>query len=251
MKEMYFKVTDAVRELRERQSDEAFCAEVSRFCGDNCPVPSGHFGFLARHIATCSFEDLSFAQVCRRHNLTPFWLEFLSDQFCSTNQDKMKLVKLKLFLGVGRRGGLRLRNLKIVEQLERWERVPLKKVLTVFGMNLPNFHHKLRQSIGWYNDHLDISDWLWQGGKERANKFYEKFFALFLTRGILFESFDVHGFYGLQKFKQTVVIPAWEKVSKKFGKPLIVWHPPQAASTTHEKRMIGWYPGRIIEIPSR
>lgn len=244
---MYWKLEEAVKELKQRQNDAALSRKINDFLTD-CPVPQGNFGFLARQIATCRCEDFFFAEKCRESGIEPVWLEYGEDRFCSNNPDKMSLVRLRVYGGRGRNGGPKLKNISVVQNFSQYDGVPLSRIVTNWGESLVEMHHRLREKSGIKGNCLDVSAWL--QGVGDAKKYYEYFLAAVCLRGILFENFEDSGFPKLQAFKNRVVLPALEKVRKRFGcDPLIVIHP-QEEVAEEKKQTLYWFPinPKIIEI---
>jgi hypothetical protein len=242
---MYWNLDEAKRELARRQREcRDLASGIDEILGDNCPIPAGNFGFIPRQIATCRYEDLLFAQRCRAGGLRPIWLEYGEDAFCSSNPSKMRLVRMRLFGGVGKKGGAKMRVLRLLGNPAEWEGKPLGEIRLDSGENLREFHHRLRRNIGWNDSALDTSAWLKEKGESRAEKFYRIFFLVFVSRGILFESFESPGFPDLLRFRKKIVEPAWEWVSENFLPPLIVLHP--GGPDSREKKLLNWYPARAL-----
>jgi hypothetical protein len=242
---MYWKLEEAVIELKRRQQGQLMMA-VDAFLGENCPIPKGFNGFLARPIANARIETIEFEKRCKAVGLKPFALEYTQDIFLANNPDKMNLVRLYVYLGRGKRGGDKLKRIDLVDYINRFNGIPLSSIKTKKGELLVDFHHRACILTGLQSEIIDLSAWLKSIGP--ADKYYPYFLAGFLTRGILFESFDVSGFPQLKDFKERVVIPAWEDVANRFeAEPLIVYHP-QCESPDEERRILNFYPPEIIKV---
>jgi hypothetical protein len=217
---------------------------VNAFLGE-CPIPVGPYGFLARQVATCRFEDINFFERCQQVGLLPIWLEYLNDKFTIQNPSKMRLLKIQTFDGLGKRGGPRLQLIKLIKQPASWEGKPIVEIETDEGENLVELHHRLRQTIAWnyHGNIIDASYWLKKLGE--AKNYYRHYFLAMVTRGILFESYESPSSYELEKFKYYVVNPAWNWVIKEgFPPPLIVLHPD--CEPGEEEMMLNWYPISVL-----
>jgi len=241
---MYWNPEEAIKELKRRQKDLDLVRKVDEFLRASCPIPNGFNGFLARHIATARLEDVQFEQKCKELSLCPITLEYLEDIFVPENPSKKRLVVLYVFEGYGKKGGPRLKKL-VLADVEKYKGEPLKNIQTKKEeLLLWKFHHRARDVIGLKGKVIDISNWLMEKGK--AKEYYPYLFTATLTRGILFESFESPGFPDLLKFKEEVVIPAWEFVVQKFGmRPLIVYHPEN--EDEKEENILNWYPVEVLK----
>jgi hypothetical protein len=244
---MYLSLFEAIEELERRQRNVALVEKVNNFLG-NCPIPNGKmYGFLGRHIASARLEDLQFEKRCKEVGLDPLFLEYTEDIFYSINPSKTRLVRLYIFNGYGKRGGPNISRIDLLgtRNLNRFNGLPLSQIKTMYGESLISFHHRTRDFVGLKGNILDLSLWLKSIGP--AKVYYTYYFAACITRGILFESFESFGFPDLEKFKQEVVIPAWNEVLKNFGvAPLIVYHP-DVSSPEEETRILNWYPKEILQ----
>jgi len=245
---MYWSLEVAVQELHERQKGRGFREEkkkqIEEFLG-NCPIPFGPYGFLARHIASARIEDVEFENRCRDAGLIPLTLEYPFDTFVTNNPSKMRLLRVTVFEGRGKKGGPRLSPIYLVsrKRLSNLHGLPLSEIKIQWGERLVQFHHRTRNVVGLRGQIVDISDWLKSIG--RAKEYYKYFLAAFTIRGILFESFESPGFPTLERFTNTVVLPAWQWVKSEFGlEPLIVRHPD--CSPEEEEAILNWYPKEIL-----
>lgn len=241
---MYYQLEEAIRELEKRQKNDNLKKRVDDLLG-NCPILEGKTGVILRQVATCRYEDILFKNLCLGHGLKPFWMEYYQDLFCAANPAKSRLIKLKFFNGVGKKKGIRLGSLKLVDNIQSWEGKPLCEVKTIMNNNLVDFHHSMRHYMGWNWESVDASKWVKNFAGGSAEEYYRILLLAFVTRSILFESFESPGFYELERFKKKIVIPAWRWVSEEFAKPLIVLHP--GKSQKQEERMLNWYPGMLMD----
>lgn len=243
----YWKLQDAVEELRKRRENLRLREEVNEFLRE-CPIQEDQEelnGFLARHVVSARLEDEEFESRCLEAGLRPINLEYASDRFCTNNPSKMRLVRLRIFEGYGKNGGPRLRTVFVVDRAEKLNGQPLYQIKTKWGEFLSDFHHRAREVVGLKGGIIEVSEWL--RGFGRARDYYRYLLTACVTRGILFEAFDSPGFPDLDVFNREVVIPAWQWVMNRFGcSPLIVRHP-LTSSPEEEERILNWYPSGVLD----
>jgi hypothetical protein len=240
----YWDLEEAIRELQRRQST-GITRELEESYNFSW-LPKGKlYGFLARHIASPRLEELQFFKRCVRSGLQPLWLEYLDDKFCTNNPSKVRLVKLRILLGRGKRGGIKERVVKIVDH---WPPSSMRHLRTCWGELLYKFHHRILNVMLGSVEILDISDWLRSWG--RAINYYEPYLALAIAHGVLFESFESPGFQDLERFKNNVVLPAYRRVVGRWGlEPLIVYHP---WPPEKEAMYLNYYPPDVLRfLPER
>jgi hypothetical protein len=240
----YWDLEEAIKELKSRQK-MGIARELEKTYNFSW-LPDGKlYGFLARHIASSRLEEFQFFKRCMRSGLHPLWLEYLDDKFCDKNPSKTRLIKLRVFFGRGRRGGIKQKVIKIVDYIPSFS---MRKIMTCWGEPLWSFHHRALHGMLGSVDIIDISEWLKSWG--RAYKYYEPYLALSIAHGILFESFESPGFSDLEKFKQDVVLPAYWKLVRQWGlEPIIVYHP---WPREKEDIYLNYYPPEILKfIPKK
>ena len=241
---MYWELTEAREELIARQRNIHLVNRVNEFLG-NCPIPTGCQGFLARHIASARLEDVQFEERCQQVGLKPVYLTYHRDIFVSNNPSKVRLVQLFIFNGYGRKSGPRIRKINLYRDIKKINRISFSQIETKWGELLIQFHHRTRRMVGLKGEIIDLSEWLQSIGQ--ARQYYKYLLAAYVTKGILFESFESPGFPDLDIFTQTIVLPGWRWVKAKFGcLPLIVRHP-EGADPEEEKRILNWYPSVVLE----
>jgi hypothetical protein len=243
----YWSLEEAIKELRSRQVNRDLVRETEQYLKDTCPIPFGLNGFLARHIASARLEDLQFVERCKGFNLEPVFLEYPEDIFVTNNPSKMRLIKITVLEGNGRRGGPKLKVVYVVDRyrIDSFNKWPLSKIETFWGESLVLFHHRTRKLTELKKSLvINISPWLKSIGS--AQEYYPYLFLAAAIRGILFESFESPGFQTLDNFYEEVVSPAYEWVKEKFGiEPLIVYHP-ECSSPAEEHQILNWYPATIL-----
>lgn len=225
---------EVVRYLQEREPLKEKVEAFFRHEGWEFPsfMREGPYLVLARHVATCRFEDLFFCFTARRLGLEPVWVEYTADLFCSTNPDKRDLWKIRIFCGMGRKEPRQM-VARIIRDPSWWEGKPLSQIKTKWGEGLVEFHHRLRHTscLTKYKV-VDLSEWLHRFGE--ARNYYFPYLLLFVAHGVLFEDFHAQ-IHGLEKFRINVVEPALKKIKGVgFPPPLILRIPPN--------KYIGWYP---------
>lgn len=239
---MYWKIEEAKEELRIRQENLKLVKRVDEFLGD-CSVPVNIQGLLCRHVATARIEEILFEERCREGGLKPTFITYSKDIFVTNNPSKLRIVRLIIFNGNGKKGGYRLQRIDLAN-MERINKIPFYLIKTKWDESLVQFHHRARKEAGLNGEIIDLSNWLQAIGP--ARKYYRYLLAVCLTRGILFESFESPGFPDLETFTKTVVLPAWEAVQVEFGcSPLIVKHP-DTPDPTEEERILNWYPSSVL-----
>ena len=251
----YYKPEGAVAELKRRQSDSALVTLVASVMGqtwNNCPIPMGLYGFLARQVASCRLEEIQFVERCESVGLQPFQLEYTGDQFTTRSLDKMRLTRILVGQGAGRNGGEKVFSYHLIRRPAQWEGRSLMEMIADNGEPLTEFHHRLRQTaFEGRDDHFaDVTSWLWQLGR-RAREFYYGFLTAFTVRGILFEDFTADGNLALSRFDGQVVYAACQKVIRTIGvEPLIVRHP-ECATKDEERRTMDYYSDKVIPLLCR
>jgi len=205
-------------------------------------IPKGKlYGFLCRHIATARLEDLQFFKRCMQLGLQPLWLEYLGDAFVTNNPSKVRLVKLRILLGKGKRCGIKERLAQVVDPIQTSS--TMKEMRTWWGEHLYEFHHRILEYMLGHVQIIDISNWLKSWG--RAYDYYEPYLALAISHGVFFESFESPGFPDLERFKHKVVLPAYRRLMERWGlEPLIVYHP---WPPEEEQIYLKYYPSNILK----
>jgi hypothetical protein len=96
------------------------------------------------------------------------------------------------------------------------------EIATTWDQPLVEFHHELLAHAYPNMQHtiVNMSEWIEKHGK-LPSKYYEHFFELFISNGILFENFLIDS--KELKFTEEIILPAFIKVYEKTGlKPIIV-----------------------------
>lgn len=220
MQSMYTGLEEAAAELHRRRSNPALLERIEGHLGDSLPCRLKQYpcAVLFRHLITPDQELRRFVSYAAQANLPPLGVQYSADLFLSRNRDKAKLGKL-CFASPKNGGGWQFEYLKLFD-FAAVERRPISEIRTSGGRPLTDFHRALTQH-SFPEVHLcDASEWV-QANGQRAQEYYRNFFQLFLTHGILFESFLEDAAEG--KFTREVVRPAYAEVVAEFGlRPLVV-----------------------------
>lgn len=223
---VYYSVEEAVEELKRRRSDKVLRKKVEKFLKNNIPSPfmTGPKAAFGRDIMTPNREFFTFLNRAHKTNLDLFLSQYKNGKFVTQNEDKYFLGKLFFYNKKGKKGGDKLSAVKILD-FDANNGKKLTDVRTYWGEPLEEFHRKLFLKTA--PEHLveniyDLSDWFDKmGGK--ADKYYPKYLSLFITHGILFETYFYEDNEQEAKFFKEVVFPGIQFLEKKFGvKPIIV-----------------------------
>jgi hypothetical protein len=218
---LYLTPEEALEELRKRQENKELQRAVEEYLG-TIPEPfqNGPRSVLFRNIISPTTEFLHFLQKSYELELNPVGIEHTRDKFSTRNQDKMMLAKLLLLQGKDKHGNPIVHKKNIID-IKLNDNKTFREILTLGNESLPHFHHcLLRSYLTETPDLYDLSDWLLNDSVD-AQEYYKKFLALFITHGILFETFVTND--SEAQFATSVVIPAFESISTHFGlKPLII-----------------------------
>jgi|GEM_PF-1842609 hypothetical protein len=254
---MYWELEKAMKEIKERKKEGVSKKVREWFRKNEIPFPLPSLGkkiagVLFRHIATARFEDIQFEQRCREVDLVAINFEFKEDIFVECNPSKMRLIRLYLFDGFGKRGGEKIKRIDLIDpnRISEIKGLPISEI-EVNGGRLWEVHHKMRKKIGLNSKIIDLSPWLKQIG--RAKDYYKYLMLIFISDAILFESFESPGFPDLEEFKEKVVIPAREFAVDTLGlEPIIVYHPDCEQDflgrLLGEDKVLRYYPAEVAEV---
>ena len=213
---LYTPLEDAATELHARH--------VARVHESDHPLvrhlATRPYAVLSRYVATPNFEVQRFVSIAASIGVTPLILEFRRDRFLTRNSVKCALARIGFSDSPHCNGSSSVRYLSIAH-LPTADGMPLHHVTTTWGQQLIAFHrellsaHPVLHSVETY----DSSDWFAAQGSA-ARRFYADFLSLFVSHGILFESFLTTPHE--QAFTSEVVLPAFEAAYSRHGRrPLI------------------------------
>jgi len=248
----YWSLEEAIKELKKRQLNSGLRGSIEKKYKIHDFLPQllsvrEPCGFLGRHMAAARLEEIQFYDRCLKSGLKPIWLIYLEDKFHPGNPSKMRLAKVCISLGEGKKGGNKEKVFKILHHTQWGGGSSMSDLKTCWGENLATFHQQvLKEVLGKVEISLiDLSAWLKNFGK--AVCYYEPYLSLAITHGILFESFESPGFRDLEEFKNAVVLPAYQKLRVEWGmEPLIVYHP-HLDSEKNESFLLNYYDPKILE----
>ena len=218
--DIYTSLEEAKNEIRRRWNDNELRKKVDEFLGSDIPEPfkAGPRAVLARPIMTPDIEHLGFLKLSKKIELSPISWEFKKDKFFTINEDKLSLAKLNFYKGDNE--GKPVISSKKIISFKNCEGTTIDELMTTWGENLVEFHHRI---LGMSKSDVELFDAsCWQASKgKRAGDYYPFFFGIFIRNGVLFENFLTSG--SELKFTTDIVIPAFNKVTAEFGlRPLIV-----------------------------
>ncbi len=176
---------------------------------------------LHRPLLTDNYEVLHFMQAVDSLKLEPVFLEYSSDKFVTRNEWKYYLGRMGFYFGRGRNGGEKIQYLNCINFPESDGR-RLSDVKTLWGQSLIEFHHEifLNRFPNLKENIFNGLEWyIHKGGNPKD--YYEPFFRLFISHGVLFENFLLEGEELI--FTKDIILPSLIKIREETGiKPLIV-----------------------------
>jgi hypothetical protein len=239
----YTQLTEARKEIRKRWKNEKLKKKINEFLGNDIPeiFKKEPRAVFARHVATPNLEHQYFLRKSSVAELTPLFLEYLSDKFSPENAPKYYLGKTFFIYKKGKNGGYANSCKKLID-FNKSSGKPLNKISLHKNDSerLVDFHHNFLEPTFPNISRYDISDWYKKkGGK--PEKYYKHLLALFLRNGIMFENFLLNE--EEINFTKQIVIPSFQEVEKYFNiKPLIVRLLP---SSSESDPLWYWYPGSV------
>ncbi len=241
---VYCNINSALAELEKRRSRTSVSEDLKK--SEIFPQP---MFCLFRHVATPNFEIDLFIKTCLKHKIKGLIWEYYSDKFTSNNVNKHNLAKMPFFLGRGKKGGLKIKSLTIID-FNTYNGKKISEVQTLWNEPLTDFHHSLFNETYPNQDQItfyDASMWLRHNGGD-AQHYYENFLENFLFRAILLENF-VTSQPEERKFIHSIFLPAFYATFKKFKyKPLIA---PLLPLTTEGDQYWTCYNSEILEKTER
>lgn len=218
---IYTKLSEAKEEVWRRWNDKELRKKVEEFLGDEMPdvFKDSPKAMLFRFLLTPNLEARYFLDLVDDIEIKPVYGEFLNDRFCTRNQDKLHLGKMKFLLNREMGENKEISCKKVID-IERNENKPIGEIKTIWNEKLVEFHHRI-----FFDKHkietFDVSRFKTNG--ESAIDVYEKMFALFVCHGVLCENYIAKKDHYEFKFVNNVIMPAIERTLERFGKsPLIM-----------------------------
>lgn len=229
---------EAIEELKRRRQDPELQDRVRAYLNGDIPE---YFGdtpifYLARHVATPNFETLRFVHLLESSGFRTVISQDTQDFFFAANDMKKALLKLPVHTGHSSKGGVyqeRFENYSITD-LNAANGKRFSELKTHWGQPVTEFHQELCQEFFHHKVEV-IDDSAWIDRNERGNLLahYQKFLALFIVHGVLFEDYLIED-ERERHFITAVLAPAFRFVQDYFGlQPLISQLNPTSIESEH------------------
>lgn len=183
-------------------------------------IPPAQYAVFARQVATPSHEVARFLSMTKTYNLRPLFFEFHEDKFVTRNRCKFALARMRFADTINTNGHGRSTD---VLDIQACQGRSFASISTKWGEPFVEFHHRLfREVFPMIPDSafFDGSGWFHSHGFS-PREYYPEFLSLFVSGCVLFESYLLCP--EELDFTKNVVLPAFDSVSKAFGRrPLIV-----------------------------
>ena len=239
---LYTPLSEAWEELQRRRQDPELEAKVNKALGNDVPAPllESPRAVLFRNLITPNHENRRFVSIVNGFDrLEPLFFEYTKDKFTSNNELKRTLGKLYFTHGRGKKGGVNMDSLNVIDFLAS-DGKSISTLQTLWGQGFVEFHHEFfddcyKKMPGSF---FDASDWLRSKGGSSL-EYYKAFLTLFIRHGILFENMMLDK--KERSFAEHVFLPSFLSVCQEIGvKPLIV-----ALEPTEIEGELFWtcYPG--------
>ncbi|MFA5871230.1 MAG: hypothetical protein WC858_00755 [Parcubacteria group bacterium] len=243
LENIYTPINQISQELRERRKNKKLLINVKKNLGY---IPACFLGspklVLNRCIAGYDNEAIKFLQTADMMGLEPLHIVYSKDKLYTVNKDNSSRCKL-IIPDLRKESKTNFKKI-IIANSKRYEKHSLKKINTIWGENLVNFHHNLLRYYSRKSVIYDASRSRWlKLNDTNVRHYYEYFLNFFMYHGVLFEVFLLDK--GEREFTLNVVLPTFKKAKKKYGmKPLII----KAFSERESLDDYWWsYPKNIIK----
>lgn len=226
-----YSTADFIRDQIEvRRHNLKLVKSIEEFLGDiPAPFSLGVYACLARQVATPNREFFYFKKCAKQLKLSPVILEYTADKYTNRNTYKFGLTNLSCAYG-SPSNNRTFKRLTIVNSSEI-EGKKLCDLRTLWGQPLVDFHHSLFVSAHEVVGFMDMSSWV-SNHSNSAKIYMEKFLTFFICHSVLVENFTYPPNNFEQVFFDTIVVPAYSKVSNRFGlEPLIMKLEPSKEET--------------------
>jgi len=220
---VYVSCEEAIAELNRRKIDKTLEKQVDDFLKGSIPEPlvEKEKFVLARHLITPNYEVSRFLIISDAMGFEPLFFEYLDDKLIYQNPWKYSLGKIPFYSGKDKNDSPKIKKISIID-FNNSHGKKISAANTNWGQSLVDFHHEFfnKRFPGFKKSIFDGSSWYSNNGESPIH-FYERFFALFIRHGILFENFLLDETE--YEFTQKVILPAIINISNRFNlKPLIV-----------------------------
>lgn len=194
-------------------------------------------GVLGRHLGIPDTETRSFISISHNLGIKPLLLEFLDDKFVTINPDKLRLGRIDVCEKMNKNNEPIIRCTRIIDFTNSNNRY-LKDVSTVWGEKLSDFFHDAFEPLGQEKPEMvDMSPWYSNNGGI-AQKYYKKFYALFVAHAVLIDYYDEISKLLENPFFRDNEFTNYCATAEYFGvKPMIV----QLFSREEVERCDQWY----------
>lgn len=238
MSVFYISPDEAKKEIQTRWRDENLKRKVHKYLDGDVPEPLTNQprSILFRNICIPGTETKRFLTLSQYMGLSPVNLEYLADNFCTRNADKLQYGRLDVCEKMNKHNEPIIRSTRIIDFIAS-DNKKLSNVTTRWGQPVVAFFHESFDGMRIERPEMyDLSEWLMRNG-QKASEYYKRFFALCITHGVLCDNFGADG-GDEDTFFSTVVQPAFDYVSQEFGlKPLVA----QIFSDSEVERCDQWY----------
>jgi hypothetical protein len=218
---IYTSLDEAKIEIQKRWKNKELKEKVTKYLGEIpsffCDEPRA---IIFRNIVTPDHELLYFLELADKIELKASGLEFMEDNFCTRNADKLCLGKMAFFEKRNKVEDIVMHYTKVIDLMKN-DNKKFSEIKTLGGEKLVDFHHRLlAQSRAKRIEMYDMSQWIAENGGH-AREYYKRILAFFICHGVLFESFVTDD--SEEVFERDVTLPAIQEIEKLFGvKPLMV-----------------------------
>lgn len=219
---MLTPLAKAVEDIHRRRADKKLVAAVEDFLEHDIP---GYFQgsepviYLARHVATPSFETVRFMELARPYDLPIVISQDPKDKFVSHNSMKRALGKMPVVKGLDHDRHEIIEYFTIVD-FATDQGKHLEDIVTSFGEPLVQFHNKLLRKLYSVDEVIlaDDSAWIDRKGRGRLFEHYKQFLSLYIVHGVMLESYIDED----DPFVQNILKPTFALTEERFGvRPLI------------------------------
>ena len=213
---LYTSIEDAWVELERRRQDPALNEAIRLYLNGDIPEALSREprAILFRHVLTPNFETRRFISLLDGFGkLKPLFWEYHEDKYTPNNELKRAIGRLFFFHGKGKKGGMKLDSLNVVD-FNTANGKKISNLKTIWGQDFNDCFLETEVSA------FDASDWFKRHGQNSGN-YYKYFMALLIRHGILFENMMLDE--KERDFARNVFLPAFIDIYSRFGmKPLIV-----------------------------
>jgi hypothetical protein len=217
---------EVVEELTRRQQDDSLRKKVAEYLANDIPehFKEGPVLYLARHIATPNFETLRFLHLTESIDIRTIIGQDTKDRFVAHNPLKKALGKLPVCTGMtqNEKGFTeQFQNISIFD-FNTESGKAFVDIRTYWDEPLVDFHTSLFKHFANHEVTIvDDSPWIDRNHRGNLLAHYQKFLALFVVNGILFEDYLVEDKQE-GEFVRNVLRPAFKQIEHDLGvRPLI------------------------------